>query len=282
MVILKINIIGELQKAFEEFGTIIIQGVPVVILAIVLFVIGYALAKVVSTILGKTLKKIKFDDLAVKLKLEEPLRIIGANKGLSILLSKVVFWLIMMAVVVTTTKRLGIDILTKLVEDIIEFMPKVFIAIIILLIGYVIATKIKEVLVNLTRSLGGNAGSVLGNILYYFIMIMVVITAIDQMGVSTDLISMNILIIVAVVLIAGAVAYGYAAREIMRNMLSSFYSKKNFYEGQRIRIGELEGVILEIDNTSVVLKTKDSKVVLPSSELMSNRIEILEENMDEL
>ena len=81
---------------------------------------------------------------------------------------------------------------------------------------------------NLTKSLGGNAGAVLGNILYYFIMLMVVITAMDQMGIQTDLISKNILIIVAAVLVAGGLAYSYAASEIMRNMLSSFYSKKNF------------------------------------------------------
>lgn len=276
MILLKIDIVGELQKAFEEFGTIMIQSVPVVILAIVLFVIGYILAKVVSAVLGKTLKKIKFDDIAIKLKLEEPLRIIGANNGLSMLLSKILFWLIMMAVIVTTTKRLEIDLLTNLVEDIIEFLPKVFIAIIILLVGYVIATKIKEVLVNITKSLGGNAGSVLGNILYYFIMIMVVITAIDQLGVSTSLISMNILIVVGIVLFAGALAYSYAAREILRNMLSSFYSKKNFYPGQHIRIGELEGEILEIDNTSVIIQTSDNKIIIPSSELLTNRVEVLE------
>jgi len=188
----------------------------------------------------------------------------------------------MLAVTVSTTGVLGIDVLTKLMEDIIDFMPNVFIAVIILLIGYVIATKIKEVLVNLTKSLGGNAGNVLGNILYYFIMVIVVITAFEQLGVNTDLISKNILIIVAVILIAGAVAYGYAAREIMRNMLSSFYSKKNFYEGQRIKIGEIEGVILEIDNTSVVLQTDDTKTVIPSSELMSNQVEILEDNFGEI
>ncbi|PCJ66706.1 MAG: hypothetical protein COA58_04405 [Bacteroidetes bacterium] len=277
MIFSKINIADDLIKAFEDFASIMIQSVPILIKAIVLFVIGYILARVVSSLLGKALKKLNFDALAVQIKLEEPLRIIGAKKGLSMFVSKIVFWLIMLVVIVSTTKNLGIEILTTQVERVIEFIPNVFTAVLILLVGYIIATKIKEVLINLTTSLGGVAGSLLGNIMYYFIMIMVVITAIEQMGVNTDLISRNILIIVAVILIAGAVAYGYAAREVMRNMLSSFYSRKNFHEGQRIKIGDLEGVILEIDNTSLVLKTGDSKVVLPSSELMSNRIEIIEE-----
>jgi hypothetical protein len=59
--------------------------------------------------------------------------------------------------------------------------------------------------------------------------------------------------------------------------LSSFYSKKNFYPGQEIKLGDLQGTILAIDNTSVILKTATSKVIIPSSELMSNKVEILDE-----
>lgn len=256
-----------------------IASIPILIQAVVLFVIGYILAKITASVLGKTLKKVKFDDLSTKLKLDEPMRIIGANKGLSTLVADVVFFFIMLAVTVSTARNLGIEVLTTLVQDIIDFMPRVFISVMILLAGYIIATKIKEVLINVTKSLGGSAGSVLGNILYYFIMVIVVITAIEQLGVNTNLISNNILVVVSVILFAGAVAYGYAAREILRNMLSSFYSKKNFHKGQRIRIGDLEGEILEIDNTSVILQTTLHKVIVPVSELLSNRVEIIETDL---
>lgn len=85
----------------------------------------------------------------------------------------------------------------------------------------------------------------------------------------------NVLIIEVLILIAGAIAYGHAARGIMKNMLSSFYSRKNFYEGQKIRIGELSGTILGIDKISVTIKTEDSKVIIPSSQLLENKVEVL-------
>lgn len=277
--LLKINLIQDIRTALEDFVGIMIASIPILIQAVVLFVIGYILAKITASVLGKTLKKVKFDDLSTKLKLDEPMRIIGANKGLSTLVADVVFFFVMLAVTVSTARNLGIEVLTTLVQDIIDFMPRVFISVMILLAGYIIATKIKEVLINVTKSLGGSAGSVLGNILYYFIMVIVVITAIEQLGVNTNLISNNILVVVSVILFAGAVAYGYAAREILRNMLSSFYSKKNFHKGQRIRIGDLEGEILEIDNTSVILQTTLHKVIVPVSELLSNRVEIIETDL---
>jgi len=131
--------------------------------------------------------------------------------------SGIVFWLIILTVIVSTTHRLGIDVLTTQVQEVIDFIPDLLTASTIIIIGYLIAPKIKEVL----TSLGSNAGRVLANVLYYFIMIMIMITAIDQLGINTDLISKNILIIVGVILLAGGVAYRYAAREIIRNMLYS-------------------------------------------------------------
>ncbi|MEY2925130.1 MAG: hypothetical protein RLZZ337_1680 [Bacteroidota bacterium] len=270
------SITDSVIKAFQDFAQIMADGLPRVVMAIVVFLAGYIIAKIVAMVLLKSLKAVNFDSVAIKLKLEEPLRVTGFKKGLSHLLSQVVFWLIMLVVIVTTSTNLGIDIITDQVNRIIDFIPSLVSAIIILLAGYFVAVKIKEVLLNMTRSLGSGAGRILANIIYYFIMVMVVITAIDQTGIWTDLISNNILLIVGVILLAGAIAYGYAAREIMRNMLSSFYSKRNFYEGQRIKIGDLERTILTIDNTSVILKTSTSKVVIPASELMSNKVEILE------
>ena len=131
--------------------------------------------------------------------------------------SGIVFWLIILTVIVSTTHRLGIDVLNTQVQEVIDFIPDLLTASTIIIIGYLIAPKIKEVL----TSLGSNAGRVLANVLYYFIMIMVMITAIDQLGIDTNLISKNILIIVGVILLAGGVAYRYAAREIIRNMLYS-------------------------------------------------------------
>jgi hypothetical protein len=271
------SIVESIIKAFQDFAQIMADGLPRVVMAIVVFLAGYIIAKIVAMILLKTLKTVNFDSVAVKLKLDEPLKVTGFRKGLSHLASKVVFWLIMIVVIQSTTNNLGIEVVEEQIQKILDFIPSLISAIIILLAGYFIATKIKEVLVNMTRSLGSSAGRVLANIVYYFIMVMVVITAIDQTGIRTDLISNNILLIVGVILIAGAVAYGYAAREIMRNMLSSFYSKKNFYPGQEIKLGDLQGTILAIDNTSVILKTATSKVIIPSSELMSNKVEILDE-----
>jgi small-conductance mechanosensitive channel len=129
----------------------------------------------------------------------------------------------------------------------------------------------------MTNSLGSGAGKLIAGALYYFILILISITALNQTGIDTSLISNNLILMIGVLLLAGGLAYAYAARDIMRNMLSSFFGKSNFREGQRIRLDTIEGTILKIDKISVTIDSDGKKVVIPSAELLNNRVVIIED-----
>jgi TRAP-type mannitol/chloroaromatic compound transport system permease small subunit len=273
--IAEFNFIDSLISAFVDFGETIAKAVPRLIMVLVVVLAGYMIARIAAYAITKALNAVSFDDVTIKMKLDEPLKIVGI-KSLSVFLGKVVHWLIMFVVIKSAADKLAIEIVSQQIEKIYDFIPALLSAILIILATYFLAVKLKEVITNITRSLGSNAGAVLANILYYFIMIMGTITAIEQTGIGTDLISNNILLIIGSVLFAGAVAYGYAARGIMQNMLSSFFGKRNFYKGQKIKVKDLQGEIIEMDSISVTVKTADGKVIMPAKELLENTVEILD------
>ncbi len=63
MILADLNIGDKIQSALEDFLTIMIDGIPVLIVGIVLFILGYLIAKVVSIVLEKTFKKLKVEVL---------------------------------------------------------------------------------------------------------------------------------------------------------------------------------------------------------------------------
>lgn len=271
------SIIDSIVRSFQDFATTIAGALPRLIVVIVIFAVGYLAAKLVSKLIAKGLKAAKFDQLSEKIKLDEPLTKLGVKKGLSHLIGQIVFWIIMLLITVSASDKIGIEIISEQIRKIIEFIPKAISATLILLAGYFLATKIKEVITNVTASVGKTAGSILGSIMYWFIMIMVIITALDQTGIDTELISNNIILIVGIILLAGSIAYAYAAKDIMSNMLSSFFGKKNFKVGQNIKVKDIEGVIEKIDNTSVTINTGKSRIVIPARELVNNPVEIFDQ-----
>lgn len=270
------SIIDSIVRSFPYFHTTISGLLPLWIVVIVIFAIGWLAAKILRSLIAKRLKEAKFDHLSEKIKLDEPLSKLGVKKGLSHLIGQIVFWIIMMLITVSASDKIGIEIISEQIRKIIDFIPKAISATLILLAGYFLATKIKEVITNVTASVGKTAGSILGSIIYWFIMIMVIITALDQTGIDTELISNNIILIVGIMLLAGSIAYAYAAKDIMSNMLSSFFGKKNFKVGQNIKVKDIEGVIETIDNTSVTVNTGKSRIVIPAREMVNNPVEIFD------
>ena len=78
-------------------------------------------------------------------------------------------------------------------------------------------------------------------------------------------------------LVAFALAFGLGAREVVSDLLKTFYTRKTFEVGKKI---EFEGEIFEVDaieNISVVLKDKDNKkVIVPIKDITESRIKVVD------
>jgi len=100
------------------------------------------------------------------------------------------------------------------------------------------------------------------------------ITALNQAGVDTTIITNNITIILGSFLLAFALGLGLGSREIVADLLRSFYTRKNYAVGDKIVIGEDSGVIEAIENNSLTLVTKEGKFVIPIKDVVSQKVEI--------
>jgi len=66
----------------------------------------------------------------------------------------------------------------------------------------------------------------------------------------------------------------YLKKKIVSNYLASFYSRNKFKVGDEITVNGVKGEIIELDNSTVILKTDKSKIILPLSKLSSEMVEI--------
>ena len=95
-----------------------------------------------------------------------------------------------------------------------------------------------------------------------------------QAKINTIFIQNNLSYIILGVVIAFAIGYGFASRNIMANLLASLYSKNKFYIGQDVKISGVRGTIVEIDSTSITLETSDRRVIFPLNKLTTEQVEI--------
>lgn len=261
--------------AFENYLGGIIARLPSIASGLLVLLIGWLIARLLRAIVKNVTRRAGVDKLAERTGLSNVFGKVGVKK-LSSLLAAVVYGLSMLIVIVATAEVMHMSGVTKAIDRFFGYLPTLATALAIFVAGLWGADKAKAQLSTLMDSVGLGGARVVASLLSGCIVLFTTITALNVAGVDTTLITSNILVVMAGVLLAFSIAYGYAARDILTNILGSYYGKDRFKPGMRVRVGNDEGVIERIDSLSIAIRTNDRLILLPTKQLVTERIEILD------
>lgn len=269
---------GLLIDYLREFGDQVITFLPSFFGAILILFIGWLFAKLISSGIAKLLKTLNFDVFADRMNATELMSKANISMTPSKFAGKFIYWILLLLVLITASNALGWDMVSQEISKLLNFLPKLFIAIVFFVIGTFIAGFVRDIIRGATGSMGISAGKIISNLVYYLLFIIVTLTALEQAGFPTTIITSNLLMILGTILVAGAISYGFASRDILSNILASFFSRKTFKAGQVIEIDGIQGKIIDASNISVTIQTKENeKVVIPTHELITNKVKIIED-----
>jgi small-conductance mechanosensitive channel len=262
-----------LQQLVFDFTS----AVPNILGAIMVFLVGWIIAKIVNFTVKRVLKSIQIDKLGERLNNIDFISKSNIKIVPSSILAKLMYYVILLLFAIVSSEILNVEPISQLVRDILMFMPRVFAGMIVLFIGLLVADFIKNIVETTTQSLGIPSYKLIGSVIFYFIFMMTLITAIKQIGIDSGFIETNLSYIVAGGVFAFALGYGLASKEMMANFLASFYNKDKFAIGDVVAIGGHKGEIIEMTSSSLVLRTSDKqKVIIPLSKLSSENVEVFD------
>ena len=261
---------------FKDIWQNIVAVLPKVLAVIVLIVIGWLVIKIISAILRKTLTVANADKYGDKLKEVEMFR--NVDFKVTDVIIKTVKWIVILFLTISAAEILGLKMVSNGVGAVIAYLPKLFTAIAIFLIGVFLANIVKNGIQSAFKALDITGGNVIGNIVFYAITIIIGITSLNQAEIDTEIITNNLTIIFGSFLLAFTIAFGLGSREIVQRLLFGFYSRKNLEIGQKIRIGDVKGTIDAIDSIYLVLKNEEGKFIYPIKEVNDQIIQIMDDN----
>ena len=263
-------------NSLSTFATKMVEALPSLLGAIIIFIIGWLFAKLVSRAVSKILELAKFDLAAEKINASEFLAKANILVTPSRLIGKFIYWLLLLFVLITAADTLGWTSVSGEISRLIAYLPKLFIAIVLFILGTYLATFIRDVIFGATKSLGISTGKIIGNFVFYFLFITVVITALNQAGVNTSIITSNLTLILGAFLGAAALSYGLASRRVLSHILSGFFSKRLYRKGMTIEVDGVKGTIHQVTNINVIIKEESGDLsVIPMNTLTENKVRIL-------
>ncbi len=264
-------------SSFTQLGYQFLDVIPNLIAAIVIIIVGNLVAKFISKGIGRMLRSLKIDSLGDKINDIDVVQKSNFNFVLSQIISKIFYYVLFLMFAMVAAEVLEFKAVSDLFNDIFDFIPKVIAACIVLAIGLVIADLLKTLVNTTTKSLGIPSASLIGSFVFYFILLMTVVTALTQIGIDTDFISNNLTVLLGGAVFAFGLGYGLASKDTMANFLASFYSKDKFKLGNKIKIENVSGEIVEMDNsTMTILGVDNQKIIIPLSKLTTEKVEIID------
>lgn len=265
---LNVDILTPFQKIFKSIG----DSLPTVFGFVFFIIVSWITIKIILWIVKKILVKGNVDRWSEKL---SETKIFG-DTTINIVLTKVIIsvlkWMLILVFIMAGSSIFGLDVISNGISSFLGYLPKLLTAIVIFAGGIYLGTVVKNAIRTMFKSLEINGGNLVGNIIFYLIVIFLAITALDQAGVDTSIIKNNVTLLLASILLAFTIAFGLGARDAVSRLLFGYYSRKNIIIGDKIKIGDIEGVVTAIDNLSLTIVTKEEKVVVPIKDIVDNKV----------
>ncbi len=268
----------EYKEVFlESFGKItsgFVQVLPKIVIAMIGILILWLVLRFVLFILKRVLKAAKVDNLSQKI---TEAKLFG-DKEVKIDLIKILLMVVKVLLILVFTmvfaQVLGLTTLSDGISAMFGYLPTLLSAILILAGGLFLASTVKKATLALFESMGIGGSKVISGTLFYLITFFVSITALNQAGIDTEIITSNFTMILGAFLFAAALGFGLGSRDVFSDVFKMFYARKMYMVGDKISFGEISGVIEAIDNISVTLKTKEGRLVVPIKDVMASKVSV--------
>jgi hypothetical protein len=207
-------LVEPIRASLHQIGAFL----PRLLLALVVFVVGWLVARLVRFAVVKALHAINFNVVTEKAGIDRVLAHGGTGIDTIRVLGALFYWLVILAALMVAFNSLDLAYVTDLIGRIVLFVPRVMIAVVILVFGAYFARFVGAALATYLRNTGAREAGLIGRLALYAIMVFVVMIALDQLELG-DIIRQTFLVLLAAVALALALAFGIGGQKRAAELL---------------------------------------------------------------
>jgi hypothetical protein len=195
--------------------------VPTLIAGLIVLLIGI--------IVGSIAKRLVLE-LFARLNLESYLERYGVPEGKkeyswAQIFSEAVRWFVIILFLIPTADAWNLPQITTVLNTFLLYIPNVFVAAIILMVGFALAGITHDIVLGSAKGVSPDASRMIASIARWAIMVFVILAVLTQLGVAADLVRILFTGFVAMVAIAGGIAFGLGGQDSAKSILELLRKK---------------------------------------------------------
>jgi Conserved TM helix len=207
-------------SALANALALLLAFIPRIIGFLIILLVGWLIAKGVSQAITVLLRKIGFDRLGDRIGLSRLEQNMGVSLDAAGILGKIVYWFIFLIFLVPAADALGIPAVSNVLSSIVNFLPNVFVAILVLFFGALLATFVADLVRGFTASSRVGNPNVFAMIARYAIIGFAALIALEQLNIAPALLNELFGAIVAGAALAFGLAFGLGGQGAAQRLLN--------------------------------------------------------------
>ena len=202
-----------LRLAFIDLWAVILLFLPKLLLAIIVFLVGLLVANLLKTAVIRLVEMLKIDDLMERLEVKQFFSRAGIKLEVAAFLGWLIKWFVVIIALVASADILEWDQLTAFLADVVSYIPNVLVAVVILLVGMVLANFVYTVIRSSVEAARLESANFVAGIAKWSIVVFSFMAALIQLEIAESLIQVLFTGFVAMLALAGGLAFGLGGRE---------------------------------------------------------------------
>jgi len=215
------DITSTLTASFNSAFYGVVNFIPKFLAGLIILLIGIIIASIVKQIILSIFKAIKLEALLKKYGVPEA----KDEFTWTNILSEIVRWFIIIVFLIPTADVWGLPRIITVLNEFLSYLPNVFVSAVIAMVGFVFARLAHDIVLASIKGVDSQTATTIASVTRLAINVFVILAVLSQLGVATDLIRILFTGLVAMLAIAGGIAFGLGGQNSAKDVVEGFRKK---------------------------------------------------------
>lgn len=214
-----------LVRSFETIGNDLASFVPRLVVALVLLIGGWLVARVVRRAAIRFLRLVRLDVAAERAGFEDFLLQGGVRLTTVTIVATAIYWLILLTVILVALDSLGWPTAAALLNRVVLYVPNVIIATLLLLFGSLLGRVVRGAVFTYLNNIGVEGAVVISHVAQWALMVFVISIALEQLSIGGAILVSAFQIAFGALCLALALAFGLGGRRWAAHILDKVWKQ---------------------------------------------------------
>ena len=202
-----------LSLSFKNLWLGVVGFVPNLVVAVVVVLLGWGIGVLFGRVVSQIMKMIKIDEALRKAGVEDFLNRGGINLNSGAFLGGLVRWFIMLVFLIGAFEILHLSQVTSFLRDILNYLPQVIVAVLILIAAGLVAEAMKKVVLSSAMAAEVSSAGFLATVTKWVVWVFAILVALSQLGIAAGLVQTIFTGLVVALSLGLGLAFGLGGQE---------------------------------------------------------------------